>query len=580
MSFLALAPAGKTSIDPKLLSDAAGRAPVTWFDPDNRALGGIACLSPLALTENVSREGRIAYTIVGRIRLDRRAELQARLADLSFEPAANKSDAALCLHAYAKWGDQAARFIFGDYCFVIYDHFARKIFCARDHFGVRPLAWWCNAGAIWISGSLKDLVSIPSFHARSLDEVWIADFLRHGVSSDPARSIYSSVHRLPPAHTLSVSQRGLAVQRYWSLAVTGPLLLNSRDAYLEEFHYRLDAAMRDRLPAGPVGLFMSGGLDSSTLAAKAVKLSASSSPVFANTWLVEGQSDPETSESVRVARHLGLHHTLVDSMNLRFDPSWQDRPTVSPEPGLNMIQRCSMEDEAKSMAEKATCWLYGEGPDNTLTFEWQSHLRWLAHHHHWALLPGTIARYLASKSLAEWGVTGSSRLRFIKGRETTVEKHAWIRGDETAVYARSDNAWRPEAHANLSSALWPAMFEFLDTLFGPAGIDWRHPYMDLRVLEFMLATPPIPWARHKALIRQAMAGELPRATLRRAKTPLQRNLIEVLLRKQIATMPRMEGEIERFVDVGRLPQSPTSHFEVEALIRVAILNHWLINRHD
>ena len=108
-----------------------------------------------------------------------------------------------------------------------------------------------------------------------------------------------------------------------------------------------------------------------------------------------------------------------------------------------------------------------------------------------------------------------------------------------------------------------------------AGIDWRHPFLDLRVLEFMLHTPPIPWARRKRLIRQAMAKRLPRAILRRDKTPLHHDLTTELLRRNMPPMPRKGAKVEAFVAIERLPEDPASAEDPNALLRVAILDHWL-----
>ena len=232
------------------------------------------------------------------------------------------------------------------------------------------------------------------------------------------------------------------------------------------------------------------------------------------------------------------------------------------------------------MRAEAECWLYGEGPDNALTFEWRMHLAWLIRHRQWARLPQVIASYLTGKPLADWGTTLGARLaHFVEQSPEVSPESVWVRCAASRVEQGSSCMWRPEAHGGLSSALWPQMFELQDAAYAPFGIDLRHPYMDLRVLEFLLAVPPIPWGRRKRLIRDAMKGQLPKETLRRVKTPLYKNIMPDLLRQHLPAMPRTGDPIEAFVEIDKLLADAATYPDVYALTRVAILQHWLKARH-
>src|SRR5262249_4393136 len=90
------------------------------------------------------------------------------------------------------------------------------------------------------------------------------------------------------------------------------------------------------------------------------------------------------------------------------------------------------------------------------------------------------------------------------------------------AYERSvSHPWRPRAMASFQSANWLSLFECLDPTFAGGSIEWRHPYLDLRMLQFMLRVPPLPLSRGKNIIRLAMRGKLPDEILYRPKTPLQ-----------------------------------------------------------
>lgn len=578
MAFLAYTAFGPHRIDPLLLSKAAGSHPITWFDLEDPGLGGAICLSPLTSMSRLKAGNCQHYFFIGRIRLDRRQELQTKLVREQHEGSSPETDADLCLLAYHKWGAAFVDHIHGDFAFVIYDGNANELTCVRDRFGVRMLAWSKSRNGCWISGSLRDLVAARASDVGQFDPCWISDFLRIGYCPDPTRSVYADVHRLAPAHILHLGRRGLSTERYWRLEIEGPTHLKSPADLAEEFHHRLDAAMRDRLPPDRVGLMMSGGLDSSTLAAKAIQLGGVQLQVAARTWIVGGEADPEAKASVRVAEYLGLHHTVVDAGQLQFDPRLLENPVTTVEPALAAMAPPGLEQETIARRKQATCWLYGEGPDNALTFEWQMQLGWLVWHRQWGHLPGAISDYVSSKSLADWKISFSTRMgRQQPGPDVDGVDLSWVRGAGSVTPDEPTSDWRPAAHRNLSSALWPNLFERLDA--DSFGIDWRHPYMDLRVMEFLLSTPPIPWARHKLLIRHAMKGRLPLETLRRRKTPLYRDVLGDLLRQHLPAIPRRGSAVEPFVDIERLPAEPSTYADVYALARLVILDRWLTMRH-
>lgn len=580
MTFLVLAPGAKGSIDPGQLQEVARGRPIVWFSPANPSRGGAISLSPLASVARLKRKESCESVLVGRVRLDRRNELKELLSAELPSDAGSASDADLCLYAYERWGARFIDQLHGDFAFALIDNAKGEMICARDRLGIRALAWSQGPHGFWVSDSIDELVNSPNFSASTLDAHWISSFLRVGVCDDTTRSVYAAVKRIPPAHILTLRAGRVLTTRYWTLSVEAPIQLGSPDAYLEAFHHHLDLAMRDRLPPDRIGILMSGGLDSSTLAAKAIKLGGGKLNVSARTWLVGGDTDPESAASTIVAEFLGLEHTFVNADRLRFDPHWQDRPATTPEPSFEMLESVERVRDTQEMRSQSAYWLYGEGPDNALTFEWRMHLRWLLRHRAWGRLPGVVAAYLASKSLADWRSSLQSMIRQNQDRaETALREPSWIKGEISAEQFAPQKGWRPRAHQSFSFPLWPAMFEGLDNAANQVGIEWRHPYMDLRVLEFLLATPPIPWARHKLLLRKAMQGQLPDSTLRRRKAGLHLDFLAQALYQNLPEMPRRGSQIEEFVNLANLPDDPATYSDVYALARVAILQHWLATRH-
>ena len=532
-------------------------------------------VSPLASQAELLTGDHTQLSFVGRVRLDRREELLAELRAQGTDLKTDPNDAQLALLAYSVWGKSAVDHLHGDFGFAIGDAAQRKLFCARDRIGVRNLVYLQHAGSWWVSDSMAELLAVSKFSSDAFDFVWIADFLETGVSGDPARSVYADVKRLPPGHVMRIADDQVHVQRYWQLKLGEPLILGSPDQYLDCFEALLSASIRDRMPDGPIGIMLSGGLDSSTLAAMSADL-AGADRVTGLTILICPDRDPELAASSDVASHLGISHSLIDCDQLLYDPCWHELTFSTAEPSITITIPQARDDLTHEMAHGAAVWFYGEGPDNALTFEWRSYLRWLRQRGKWWLLLKSVATYLRTKSLHEWRTT----LAVWTGRLSTFwpERNTpWVRPVDRPAEPDLNSApsWRPAALVNLLGPLWPAFLESLDTQHDAAGVDWRHPYLDLRVLEFMLHTPPIPWARRKRLIRQAMAPRLPRSILRRDKTPLHHDLYSELLRSDMPPMPRKGAKVEAFVAIEKLPENAASAEDCNALLRVAILDHWL-----
>lgn len=119
------------------------------------------------------------------------------------------------------------------------------------------------------------------------------------------------------------------------------------------------------------------------------------------------------------------------------------------------------------------------------------------------------------------------------------------------------------------------MFASCDLDETQAPFVWRHPFLDLRVLHFMLSVPPVPWARRKLLMREAMRGRLPEPVLARDKTPLARYpLAEAIRRQGLPELPPGD-RVGAWVDVERLPAGPISDADLDRVVAVHALDYWL-----
>src|SRR5215472_6170843 len=217
-------------------------------------------------------EGR--YWIVSDARLDARKDLITELQGAEQSVRSNAPDCDLILHAYAAWGATCIDRLQGDFSFALWDAASRQLFCARDHFGVKPF-YYAQLGKIFLcSNTLDCLHHHPAVSAR-LNDLAIADFLLFDMIREPGATSFADIQRLPPAHVLSFEAGTISVRRYWTLPVSSPVRHKVSSECVEQFQELLDRAVSDRLRTNNVAVLMSGGLDSPTVAATARRMLAS-----------------------------------------------------------------------------------------------------------------------------------------------------------------------------------------------------------------------------------------------------------------------------------------------------------------
>ncbi|NMG20013.1 lasso peptide isopeptide bond-forming cyclase [Brasilonema bromeliae] len=197
-------------------------------------------------------------------RIDNRDELINTLEFDNFLPE-KITDSELILAAYEKWGEQCPENLLGDFAFAIWDKQQQSVFCARDHFGVKPLYYYHQLDKAFVFASeMKALFRLPQV-PRRLNEVRIADYLAL-MMEDKAITIYQDILRLPPAHSMVVSQSGMKMWSYWELDPHCEIKMDSDEAYAEKFREIFTEAVRCRLrSAFPIASQLSGGLDSSAV---------------------------------------------------------------------------------------------------------------------------------------------------------------------------------------------------------------------------------------------------------------------------------------------------------------------------
>ena len=177
------------------------------------------------------------------------------------------SDTEAIVHAYEEYGPQCVEQLRGMFAFAIWNHHARRLFIARDRAGKKPLYYTKTAAGTFLFGSeLKSLREHPDFRGE-VDVEALDAYLTYGYVPDPW-TIFRGVHKLPPGHTLTFENGNIHIEKYWDFPYEQQQVapaLREEDC-LEELQALLDESVRVRLVADvPLGAFLSGGVDSSTV---------------------------------------------------------------------------------------------------------------------------------------------------------------------------------------------------------------------------------------------------------------------------------------------------------------------------
>jgi asparagine synthase (glutamine-hydrolysing) len=235
-------------------------------------------VTPESLYETLPYEDKKAsHVITADAIIDNREELLALLSIP--EKSRNCPDSFLILEAYKKWGVACPEKLAGDFAFAIWDKNTNELFCARDHTGGRTLYYYDSKDAFMFATVMEPLFKTGRLKKR-LNETYIANYLAapiycHEINGDI--TIYKEIFPLPPACAMSINKDGIRKWRYWEIKKTQEIHFNSDEEYEAAFREIYSEAVRCRLRSvRKVGILLSGGLDSGSvacLAAQALKSS-------------------------------------------------------------------------------------------------------------------------------------------------------------------------------------------------------------------------------------------------------------------------------------------------------------------
>jgi asparagine synthase (glutamine-hydrolysing) len=269
-----------------------------------------------------------------------------------------------------------------------------------------------------------------------------------------------------------------------------------------------------------------------------------------------------------VARHLDIPNKYIPLDHVQLFANWEHARYRFPEPQDDPLSSGGL-DVFDTIAADCRAALFGEGADNLMYFQMWPYIKELRRSGEWGRLLTETAWFLWVRPFPWLGIT--SRMRSFFGKvKGAIEFPPWIAPD-FAKRARLEERWaecskllfpvephsaRPKAHASMLLPQWTSMFEVTDPGVTHALVEVRYPFVDLRLVEYLLAIPTFPWAYKKRLSRKLLVGKLPREVLFRPKTPLSGDPAVAkfsLSTTEWTNRAKLDGRVCEFVDPGGLP---------------------------
>jgi asparagine synthase (glutamine-hydrolysing) len=489
-------------------------------------------------------------SMVADVRLDNRDEL-AHALGLPSRELASLSDRTLLLEAWLRWREDCLDRLSGAFAFACWDPQTRRLFLARDHSGERPLFFSRQAGFFAFASMPKGLRGLPQIGSR-LDVVRMADFLAI-VTPQGTDTFFAGIERLLPGHAMTVNAEEVRIRRYWHPLDAKPIRYRRNDEYLADFHERFDRAVGARLHSSrPLTAQLSGGLDSSSVAATAARLLAESArpltcftavplPNFDGGALFGRFGDEGPAAAEVAAMYPNIDHRLVSTEGEDLFHSIErgnhltDQPVFNP---TNQMWVDAILDGVRAQGSRVL--LQGVCGNATISFGGLVGLADLFRGGRWVTLARQI-RELRAKGHTSWRGGASWAMGGLAPQWLRGWMHPEMRNfsfsfspihpDRAEEYHLRDRVLEEFYGSDSSSA---SMRRKLYDYYDPGqinaaaahgwGIENRDPTQDRRIFEFCFAIPIEQYlaeGQSRSLIRRAMRGRLPESTLARTTRGLQ-----------------------------------------------------------
>jgi asparagine synthase (glutamine-hydrolysing) len=451
--------------------------------------------------------------------LELRAELVAKGARFR-----TQSDTEVLLRGYLHWGPEILQRANGMWAFAIWDPAKEELLLARDRFGVKPIYYCTQRGSFAFASEPKALHALlPStldINSNAIIDLFAASSIHAG-----ERTFYRQISALPPAHylVLRAGDRGATPRRYWDYPKASDELAPANSSDLEEFTHLFEDAVRLRMRSDvPVGLTLSGGLDSSSILAAAKTVEGSALRSYTSTY--GGEETGERDWAELAAGLAGGRVSQVESLPADWLTVIEQVVHHMDAPGYSPAVLPLWSLMAKARADNVPVLLEGQGADELLTgyprysainfLQKLKTFRPISAFRSFQKMAGTFtlpwtAAWIGRTAFPSLSalVTRDRRLQLIEPGALTQWR---AQGPDPTLSAAG------EAYDPLRKALWqdhsqlvlPALLHYGDAISMAHGIESRLPFMDYRLVEWVFRAKPELMASgsSKSLVREYLVS--------------------------------------------------------------------------
>jgi asparagine synthase (glutamine-hydrolysing) len=462
-----------------------------------------------------------------------------------------RCDTETIVHAYEQWGDDCVDHFRGMFAFAIWDVRRRRLLLARDRMGVKPL-YWARVGSRLLFGSEIKAILASGLVRAEANEDSLPELLGTRYLSG-TETLFKGVHRLLPGHTLVFEDGRITIRQYWDVPIgkSNPEVERLSEAgAVRRFRELLEESVRIRLMADvPLGMFLSGGLDSSAIAALMARMIDRPLQTFSVAFKQRAFSELDYARQVSTAIKADAHEVVIDDQDF-FGALprmiWhEDEPIAHP----SSIPLYFVSELA---SRHVTVVLTGEGSDELLAgygkypralVNWRAGaaygavpeaLRGWVSHSLVPRLPGRFARY-ARRSFLSVPHTPEAMF-FDNFASIGLRRQGTLLTSRFAAQATADRAYGPSRayfdapngkSTTLDRLLYADLKTYLvellmkqDQMSMASSIESRVPFLDHRLVEFAAALPPrmkLRGFKTKWILREAVREILPPEILSRPK---------------------------------------------------------------
>lgn len=479
------------------------------------------------------------YTIIYNGELYNTEELRRDLTSKGHEFLGH-SDTEILLHAYGEYGEDCVSRLNGIFAFAVWEQGRGRLFLARDRIGVKPLFYMLRNGGLLFASEIKTILTYPDVKAR-LDEMGAAQLILFGPGRLPGSGIFQDIQEVKPGCCGFFEEGRLTLRQYWKLKDR-----EHRDSFeetVECVRYLVqDAILRQMVSDVPIGTLLSGGLDSSIITAVCAREMQERGEVL-KTFSVDYQNNDQYFRANKFQPNSDNAYIQIMQNALGTDHRYT---VLTPEDLYDALEDATIARDLPGMADVdfsllAFCREIRQEVKVALSGECADEI--------FGGYPWYRDPEVRAKAGFPWAQNTAQRCRLlspavkINGEELVMDAYTKTCRESDILPGTSDIDRRMKEMVNLNFAYFmQTLLDRKDRMSMYCSLEVRVPFCDYRIAEYLYS---VPWefkdyqGKEKGLLRQAMAGLLPKEILERKKSPYPKTFdprYEQLMEKRLNTL--------------------------------------------